>query len=42
VSAQFTGLSALARHRLVYAALGNLMQQRVHALAIEAFSPDEL
>jgi len=35
-SAKFTGLSPLQRHRLVYAALGELMQTDIHALAIEA------
>lgn len=42
VSARFSGQSRLARHRLVYAALGDLMHGPVHALAIEAFAPDEL
>jgi BolA protein len=39
VSAQFVGLSSLQRHRLVYAALGDLMQTDIHALAIEAELP---
>ncbi|TDR72982.1 BolA family protein [Paludibacterium purpuratum] len=38
---QFGGLSRLARHRLVYQALGDLMQNRIHALAIDALAPDE-
>jgi BolA protein len=42
VSRRFTGLSPVARHRLVYAAVGDLMQQRVHALAITALTPEEL
>jgi len=37
--AQFLGLGRVARHRLVYAALGSLMQQGIHALAIEALDP---
>ncbi len=41
VSAQFNGLKALARHRLVYAALGELMQTDIHALAIDAVASDE-
>ncbi len=41
-SARFSGLTRVARHRLVYDALGSLAQQRVHALAIEARSPDEV
>ena len=42
VSAQFTGLGTLARHRKVYAALGPLMQREIHALALRALTPDEL
>jgi BolA family transcriptional regulator, general stress-responsive regulator len=42
VSPRFSGVGRLARHRLVYAALGDLMKQHIHALAIEAYSPDEL
>lgn len=41
VSAQFAGRAALARHRLVYAALGDLMQTDIHALAIDARAPLE-
>lgn len=41
VSAQFVGRAALARHRLVYAALGDLMQTDIHALAIDARAPQE-
>jgi BolA protein len=41
VSAAFAEKSALARHRAVYAALGDLMQTDIHALAIDARTPDE-
>lgn len=41
VSAEFTGKSALARHRAVYAALSDLMQTDIHALAIDARAPEE-
>lgn len=41
VSAAFAGKPVVARHRMVYQALGDLMQQPVHALAITARSPDE-
>ncbi len=41
VSAAFAGKSPLARHRLVYAALGDMMQTDIHALAIRALAPDE-
>lgn len=38
----FTGASKISRHRQIYAALAELMQTRIHALAIDARSPDEL
>jgi BolA protein len=41
VSAAFEGQNAIARHRAVYAALGDLMQTDIHALAIEARTPEE-
>jgi len=40
-SPRFAGLTRVARHRLVYDALGPLAPQRVHALAIEARAPQE-
>lgn len=42
VSPRFAGCDTLDRHRMVYAALGPLMQREIHALAIRAFAPDEL
>ena len=41
VSAAFRGQLPLARHRAVYAALGELMQTDIHALAIDARTPEE-
>ncbi len=41
VSPIFHGLPRLARHRRVYAALGELMQTDIHALTIEAESGNE-
>ena len=41
VSDKFQGQSPVKRHRLVYRAMGDLMQTDIHALAIEAFTPDE-
>lgn len=41
VSAAFRGLAPLARHRAVYAALGELMQTDIHALAIDARTPED-
>jgi acid stress-induced BolA-like protein IbaG/YrbA len=41
VSAAFEGKSRLERHRLVYAALGDRMRQRVHALSMKTLTPEE-
>ena len=40
-SAAFTGKSRVERQRLVYSALGDLMDSRVHALSIRATAPGE-
>jgi BolA protein len=40
-SSRFTGLSRVARHRLVYDSLGSLAALGVHALAIVARAPGE-
>lgn len=42
VSAHFNSMRVLARHRAIYAALGEMMQTDIHALAIDAVSSDEL
>jgi BolA protein len=42
VSREFSGKPAVARHRLVYQALSDLMPGRIHALAIQAYTPEEL
>ncbi|MBS1146403.1 MAG: putative stress-induced morphogen BolA [Proteobacteria bacterium] len=42
VSPKFRNLSTLARHRLVYEAMGELMQREIHALSITALTPEEL
>jgi BolA family transcriptional regulator, general stress-responsive regulator len=41
VSPKFEGQAPLARHRAVYAALDDLMQTDIHALAIDARTPEE-
>jgi BolA protein len=41
VCGAFAGKPAIARHRLVHAALGALMQSDIHALSIEALAPAE-
>ena len=40
VSDAFRGKNPVARHRMVYEALGDLMKQDIHALKIEARVPD--
>ena len=41
VSPRFAGKPVVARHRMVYEALGSLMQNPIHALAITARAPEE-
>ena len=41
VSVEFSGKSLVQRHRLVYDALGDAMQQEIHALSIQAKTPNE-
>ena len=40
-SPAFTGKSRVERQRMIYAALGDLMDARVHALSIKATAPGE-
>ena len=41
VSPAFQGLRSVARHQLVYRALGERMGREIHAMTIEALSPEE-
>jgi acid stress-induced BolA-like protein IbaG/YrbA len=41
VSTVFEGLSRIQRHQRVYAALGDKMQQRIHALSMKTLTPAE-
>jgi len=41
VAREFTGKRSLARHQLVYRTLGELMGREIHALSIEALTPEE-
>ena len=41
VASQFAGKLPLARHRLVYATLGDLMGGAIHALALKTLTPEE-
>lgn len=42
VSPLFEGKSAQARHRMVHAALGTMLEREIHALTIKAYTPDEI
>ena len=42
VSAQFAGKPTVARHRMVYSALGEMMKHEIHALHVTACTPDEI
>ena len=41
VSARFEGLNKVARHRLVYDCLREMMQKEIHALAMTLLTPAE-
>ena len=41
VSAHFNGMPVLARHRAIYAAMGDLLQTDIHALAINAIAGND-
>lgn len=42
VSREFAGRTTIARHRMIYSALGELMKQKIHALNIQAKAPEEI
>jgi len=42
VSESFQGLRGLARHQLIYRALGSRVGREIHALSIEALTPQEI
>jgi acid stress-induced BolA-like protein IbaG/YrbA len=41
IGAAFEGLRPIARHQLVYRALGERVGREIHALSIEAYTPQE-
>jgi acid stress-induced BolA-like protein IbaG/YrbA len=41
VAPQFAGKRSIARHQMVYRSLGELVGREIHALSIEALTPDE-
>lgn len=42
VTSQFTGKSTMARHRMIYSALEEMLKHEIHALNIQAKTPDEV
>jgi acid stress-induced BolA-like protein IbaG/YrbA len=40
VSPQFVGKSRVEQHQAVYAALGDLMKEAIHALSLKTFTPE--
>jgi acid stress-induced BolA-like protein IbaG/YrbA len=42
VAQAFAGQRSLARHQLIYRALGEKMGREIHALSIDALTPEEL
>jgi len=41
ISPAFTGKSKVAQHQMVYQALGDHMQSRIHALALKTYTPEQ-
>jgi len=41
VAREFAGLRSIARHQLIYRALGEPMGREIHALSIDALTPEE-
>lgn len=41
VAKEFDGKRAIARHQVIYGLLGSLVGNEIHALSIQAFTPDE-
>lgn len=41
ISAQFSGLSLVQRHRAIYTVLQSELQQKIHALQLTALAPEE-
>lgn len=41
ISRAFTGKSRIARHQMVYQALGDRMREQIHALSMKTYTPEE-
>ncbi len=42
VTSEFSGKTTMARHRMIYSALGEMMKHEIHALNIQAKTPEEI
>ena len=42
VSPLFEGKSTQQRHRMIHAALGDMLEREIHAVTIKAYTPDEI
>lgn len=42
VASEFSGKTTMARHRMIYSALGEMMKHEIHALNIQAKTPEEI
>lgn len=42
ISSEFAGRRAIARHQMIYRTLGERVGREIHALSIEALTPDEV
>lgn len=42
ITPKFAGMTTMARHRMIYSALGEMMKRDIHALNIQANTPDEV
>jgi len=41
VSTEFEGNSLIERHKVVYGVLGDAMKERIHALSLKTFTPEQ-
>jgi len=41
ISPAFTGKSKVAQHQMIYQALGDHMQSRIHALILKTYTPEQ-
>ncbi len=42
ITPKFAGMTTMARHRMIYSVLGEMMKRDIHALNIQAKTPDEV